>query len=239
MKDEAFFDVLYECKFPDEDEAPEGYRSLLSLSHIENAFIDADLPIGHDEQGKVIDKPILGIDPNHGGSNSTVMVLRYPNFAKVLLKKQYRDSGNITEDIVADAIKIIDEYDIGDWRTGVDAGGIGAGVADGLERKGYAVESVLFGQSPENKTRYANAKAELYMRLRKWIVADNGKLVRNDGFLELKEINYKENSSSKVQMEKKEELRKRGVPSPDVADALALTFINTSNILDDDEGFSI
>ncbi len=236
MKDEAFFDVLYECHFPDESQAPDGYFSLLSLSHIENALIENELPLGHAEGGKLIDKPILGIDPNHGGSNFTVMVLRYPwtGFAKVVLRKSYKDSGNITEDIVADAIKIIDEYDIGDYRTGVDSGGVGAGVADGLERKGYAIEKVMFGQSPENKIRYANAKAELFMRLRKWIIADNGKLVKDDGFLELKEINFKQNISSKVQMESKEELSKRGVASPDVADALALTFITTDNIVEDD-----
>ena len=240
MKDEAFFDVLYECKFPDADDAPTGYRTLLGLSHIENSFIDNELPLGHKEDGSFLDKPILGIDPNHGGSNFTVMVLRYPftGFAKVVLKKQYKESGNITEEIVADAIKIIEEYDVGDWRTGVDAGGVGAGVADGLERKGYYVTSVMFGQKPDNTSRYANAKAELYMRLRKWVISDNGKLLKHDGFLELKDINYKENSTSKVQMESKQELAKRGIASPDTPDALALTFID-ARADDDDEEFSI
>ena len=239
MKDEAFYDVLYDCHFPDEDTAPDGYRALVSSSHIDNAFIDNELPLGHKEGGALLDKPILGIDPNHGGSNFTVMVIRYPftGFAKVVLKKQYKESGNITEEIIADAIKIIEEYDVGDWDTGVDAGGVGAGVADGLERKGYYVTGVMFGQEPQNKKRYANAKAELFMRLRKWVISDNGKLLKHDGFLELKEINYKQNSSSKVQMESKQELSKRGVASPDVADALALTFIETR--ADDDEQFSI
>ena len=237
MKDEAFYDVLYECHFPDEDTAPDGYRALLGTSHIDNALIDHELPLGHTADGKLIDKPILGIDPNHGGSNYTVMVIRYPftGFAKVVLRKQYKESGNITEEIIADAIKIIEEYGVGDWRTGGDAGGVGAGVMDGLERKGYYVTSVMFGQKADDTTRYANAKAEMFMRLRKWIIAENGKLLKHDGFLELKEINYKENSSSKVQMESKEELSKRGIASPDVADALALTFINTSNIVEDDD----
>ena len=236
MKDEAFYDVLYDCHFPDDDLAPEGYRRLLADSMIANSIIPNELPLGHEDGGKLIDKPILGIDPNHGGSNFTVMVLRFPltGFAKVALHKQYKDSSNITEEIVADAIQIIDEWDVGDYRTVVDAGGVGAGVADGLERKGYAIEQVMFGQKPENTIRYANAKAELYWRLRKWIIAENGKLLDNDGFLELKEINYKENTSSKVLMESKEELSKRGVASPDTPDALALTFITTSNIVDDD-----
>lgn len=242
MKKEAFYDILYGCKFPDEAELlPNGYRQLLSHAFLENSFIDKELPIGHDEQGKVLDKPILGIDPNHGGSNYTSMTLRYPmfGFAKLLLKKRYEDTTDITGEIIADAIKFIKEYDIDDYRVGVDAGGVGAGVADGLINKGYLIQPILFGQSADNKERYANKKAELFMELRKWIRSENGKLLRNDGFLELKDINYKETNTSKLQMEPKEELSKRGIPSPDVADSLALTFITTDDIVDDDDDIDI
>lgn len=241
MKEEAFFDVLYECHFPEEDQAPEGYRRLISDAFIDKAIIKNDLPLGHRESGKLIDRPILGIDPNHGGSNFTVMVVRFPTtgFAKVVLKKQYaEDKMDITGDIIADAEQIIEQFEIEDWRISVDAGGVGAGVADGLVRKGYGVEKVLFGQKPKNGLMYQNAKAELYWRLRKWVRADNGKLVQHSGFLELKEINYKENSTSKVQMESKQELAKRSVESPDTPDALALTFIDVRSG-DEDEGFSI
>ena len=97
----------------------------------------------------------------------------------------------------------------------------------------------MFGQKPKKTIMYANAKAELFWRLRTWIRAENGKLVEDAGFLELKEINYKENTVSKVQMESKQELTKRGVASPDTPDALALTFIDTRSDNDEDEGFSI
>lgn len=240
MKEEALFDVLYGCKFPEDEQAPEGYVRLVSDSFIFNAMIDHEIPLGHNDDGSIIDKPILGIDPNHGGSNFTVFVIRYPltGFAKVVLKKQYKeDKTDITGDIIADAEKIIEEYQIADWNLAVDAGGVGAGVADGLERKGYGVDKIMFGQKPENTVRYANAKAELFARLRKWVRAENGKLLKHDGFFELKEINYKLNNSSKMQMESKEELAKRGMASPDVADALALTFITTR--IDNDDNFTI
>lgn len=252
MKEEAMFDVLYECRFPEDEQAPDGYRRLVSDTFIHNAMIKVDLPLGHKENGDLIDKPILGIDPNHGGANFTVMVVRFPltGFAKVVLKKQYaEEKEDITGEIIADAEKIIEEYDIDDFRIVVDAGGVGAGVADGLTRKGYGVEAILFGQSPDTRitkskiksksvTRYANMKAMLYWRLRVWIRSDNGKLVENSGFYELKDINYKENTTSKVQMESKQELAKRGVASPDTPDALALTFVDVRSD-DDSEGFSI
>lgn len=236
MKEEAMFDVLYECRFPNDEQAPDGYRRLISDTFISNSMIDHEMPLGY-EADELIDNPILGIDPNHGGSNFTVFVVRYPltGFAKVVLRKQYNeDKTDITGEIIADAEKIIEEYQIGDYRIAVDAGGVGAGVADGLARKGYGVEAVMFGQKPDNTMRYANLKAELFWRLRVWIRAENGKLLKHDGFFELKEVNYRENTSSKVQMERKEELSKRGVASPDVADALALTFITTRTDNSDD-----
>lgn len=242
MKEEAMFDVLYGSRFSADEQAPTGYRRLVSDSVLANAMIKQPLPIGHDEAGHLIDRPILGIDPNHGGKNNCVFVLRFPitGFAMVVLKKQYKDEKNITKLIVADAVEMIKKWEVTDYRVGIDAGGIGAGVADGLEEI-MPVQPVMFGQSPENKERYANAKAELYLRCRKWIVVENGKLVidgeteEDNSFLELKEINYKENTSSKTIMESKEELSKRGVASPDTADALALTFINVSDIVDSDD----
>ncbi len=238
MKAEAFYDVLYECHFPSEEEMlPGGYRQLLSFSTIENSFINNDIPLGHRPDGTVIDRPVLGVDPNHGGANNTVITIRYPftGFAKVLLKKRYNESGDITAAIGEDVIRLAREYAIDDYNIGVDIGGVGAGVGDYLVRKGIAITPVLFGQAAENSERYANMKAELFMRLRKWIAAENGKLVRNDGFMELKDINYKESATSKTQMESKEDLSKRGIQSPDTADSLALTFITCGNTSMDDE----
>ena len=245
MRDEAFFDVLYECLFPAETNAPAGYRPLLSGSFIDNALINNDLPLGHDEQGNLIDQPILGIDPNHGGKNYSVYVVRYPltGFAKVVLKKRYDDSKghDITGDQLADTEKIIRDYGIDDYRIGVDAGNGGA-LADALEGRGYLIQAVMFGGKADDNSRYANKKAELFVGgVRKWVRKENGKLVKfgetdeDNGFLELKEINYKENASSKIIMESKDKLAERGIESPDTADALALTFINVSDIAEDDD----
>lgn len=236
MKEEANFEWMYECKFPEESEIlPNGYRRLITDSFIENALITEELPIVEGDQ------PVLGVDPSHGGSNFTVFSIRYPQsgFAKVLKKEQYSDTEDATGEIIADTIKFIKQFGIGDYRVGVDAGGVGAGVADGLLAKGYLIQPVLFGESAENKARYANKKAELFWEMRKWVRAENGQFVttdaEKDGILELKVINYKENSTSKIQMEPKEDLGKRGIASPDTADSLALTFVDTTGIVEEDD----
>lgn len=238
MREEAFFDILYGCHFPDQEDVPDGFFPLLSSASVENAIIHNELPIGHDEAGNLLDKPLLGIDPNHGGSNKMVAVIRYPltGFAKVVLKKGYQEykGKDITGEQLADAERLIREYGIEDYRCSVDAGNGGA-LSDALTGRGYLINSVMFGEAPEDKSRYANAKAELYWRVRMWVRKEFGKLLQDNGFLELMLINYKENASGKLLMESKADMLLRGIESPDTMDALALTFVTTSNIVDDDD----
>ena len=76
-------------------------------------------------------------------------------------------------------------------------------------------------------------KAELFWLLKVWL-DDGGKLKRNNDFYQLSVINYKEDSSSRLKLEPKLELQKRGIQSPDVADSLSLTFTNEAIITEDD-----
>ena len=239
MRAEAFFDVLYECHFPEDSEMlPGGYRHLFSVASIENAFIDNDLPVGHKPDGTLLDRPLMGVDPNHGGANFTAITIRYPltGFAKVVLRKRYDDVLDIGAAIGEDIIRLAREYGVEDEDIAVDEGGVGTGICDYLWRKGLNIKKIMFGQSAKDSRRFANAKAELYFRSSKWILTENGKLVRHEGFLELKDINGKENNSSKLQIESKEDLSKRGIPSPDIADSFALTFVDISEVsIDDDD----
>lgn len=81
----------------------------------------------------------------------------------------------------------------------------------------------------------------MYWQLRKWLKQDGGLLVQDSGFAELKNIYYKRNSSDRTQIEPKEEMVKREakdgntVESPDTADALVLTFVDTSSIVEEDD----
>lgn len=226
MREEAFFDVLYECKFPSEDQLmPGGYRRLVTSEIIEQAMIDEQLAIVAD------DKPILGIDVARGGKNKTIFMLRYP-LSQFALKvgESTHDDLELQADEAEDLIK---RFSITDYRIAVDDTGVGGGLTDILKHRGYLVTPVTLGAGAESN-RYANRRAELHWEARKWL-RDGGKLVRDDGFMELAQINYKENSSGKLQIEPKEELAKRGIQSPDNSDAFILTFIDTTAIVDGDD----
>lgn len=257
MKDEAFFDVLYECVFPEgEIMRTDGYRRLLVDATIENAYIDTEPELPMRELGdgtKVVDdKPLLGVDVAAGGANQTVYVLRYPkaNFAKVLERNNLDDLDD-QADIV---MKYVKQYDIEDYRTCIDDNGIGHGLGDILKNKhDLLFKRVMAGESPlkelkptdkrriKAQQRYVNVKAQQYWELRKWVKA-GGLLLKDtsgpnsgNGFEELKVLNYKQNTAGKLQIEPKEKLREQNIPSPDTAEALMLTFVDTSTIVEEDD----
>ena len=79
------------------------------------------------------------------------------------------------------------------------------------------------GQAIENN-RYANKRSEMWDKVREWL--ESGGAIPNDSELksELSSPTYKFDASGRLQLEPKEKLKERGLRSPDLADALALTF---------------
>lgn len=262
MQDEAGYDWMYRCLFPDAEEIlANGYRRLLSDLVIDDAMRD-QLPhweyrrdpetkeVLHNKWGHAIidDEGLLGIDVAGGGKNKTKLVLRFPKYNIAWVAKTL-DTDDL--DIVADeAEKLIREWNISDWRTVVDAGGLGHGLPAILKKRGYLVKAIHFGEKDTKHNGqiifkvpqgFVNIRAWMYWEGRKWLIKEGGTLLRDDGFLELKLVNYKQNSSLNTQIEPKLEMIKRlakegkKVESPDTADAFVLTFVDTSSIVEEDD----
>jgi hypothetical protein len=74
-----------------------------------------------------------------------------------------------------------------------------------------------------------NLRAELWFCVKAWLEARDCALPKDDDLLaELVAAKYKFTSSGKMQLESKDQMRKRGLRSPDLADALCLTFANNA-----------
>ena len=106
----------------------------------------------------------------------------------------------------------------------VDGGGVGGGVFDRMNQLGANVIEVNFGSKPDNPNLYKNKAAEMWGRLNDWL--PGGCLPPTDQTLvaQLTSRRYKYDVHNAIELEKKEELKKRGHESPDDADQLALTF---------------
>ena len=72
-------------------------------------------------------------------------------------------------------------------------------------------------------SKFLNVKAEMYMNLKDWLEA-GGALEDNPDFDEIADNKWKFNSSGKVQIKSKQELKLEGIDSPNTAEALAVTF---------------
>lgn len=108
----------------------------------------------------------------------------------------------------------------------IDDGGVGGGEVDHLRSMGFRVNSINFGEQATDEEDMLNARAQMYAGkegMLTWIKS-GGALEEHKDWIELTKIRYKKTLSGKTQIEPKDQMLKRGVESPDIADALALTF---------------
>lgn len=209
----SYFKILYECVPPSAEEMDDsGFIYLLTDEDIKTATARVQESYGEKK---------LGLDVARGGRNFNAWVIRGKNFAKVIKK----DRDNDLMSVVAKTEDILKSEGILAPNVFIDDTGVGGGVVDRMKEKGYKVNAVRLGEGAKDND-YLNVRAELYAGkegVSNWIKRE-GKLEPHEDWIELTNIRYKKNSSGKTYIESKEDMRKRGVESPDVADALALTF---------------
>jgi len=160
----------------------------------------------------------LGIDVARFGEDSTVILPRQGKmcFNPIVMR------GARTQEIVTRVVLAMDKW--GAQAAFVDGtGGFGAGVCDQLVALGHTPYEIHFSQKA-NDERFANARTEMYWNLNEW--------VKQGGCLpeiqELKEEllahTYSFNLKGQFILDPKESIKERLGRSPDLADALALSF---------------
>lgn len=161
----------------------------------------------------------LGCDVGGGGDESTVCHRRGP-VARIVSADRNPDTmqtcGNIVSLLKSTAATVAK----------VDYVGLGKGVVDrGVELK-QPFLGINVGESAADKESYANLKAELYWGLRERFQAGDIDIDEDDEDLaaQLVELKYQRTSRGQLKIESKEDLKKRGKPSPDRADALMIAF---------------
>jgi hypothetical protein len=106
----------------------------------------------------------------------------------------------------------------------IDSVGVGGPVADRLRQLGFAVIDINSGLPASDSGRFKNLRSEMWWNMRDWL-RERGRIPHDEPLMDdLTAPLYRYDSSNRTQLESKDDMKGRNSPSPDTADALALTF---------------
>jgi hypothetical protein len=195
------------------------------LEFISTEVVDAAM--SRDAQAQITDPLAIGVDVARYGAAESVIWFRKGRDASTIPFQFYR--GLSTVELATKVQEAHFEY----HSDGIfiDGGGVGGGVVDNVRHLHLFCHDVQFGGKDDvggfatgnAGELYANKRAAMWGAMRAWL---NGGSIPNDPDLrsQLTGLTYTYNLRGEIQLEKKEDMTKRGLPSPDRADALALTF---------------
>lgn len=204
--DEAAVEVF--GRFP-----KQGTRQFVPRIHVKEAQVRELLNYKND------DPLILGVDPARYGDDATVFRFRRGRDARSIPAQEYRGKDNMqVVELILQAIHTYKPDHI------VIDSGAGAGIIDRLKQLNVKnIHEALFGGT-SGDPQYLDHRTEMWGRMRDWLP---GAMIDRDRQLETDICTPEKESvgrEDKIKLESKDKMKKRGVKSPNHADALALTF---------------
>lgn len=164
---------------------------------------------------------VVGVDIARYGDDSTVLILRQG--PKILDITKYRNL-----DTMEVSARVVDYYhQHAPSLIYFDAIGVGAGVYDRCYELGLPTKEVIVSQKSTKPNVYGNLRAQIWGEMKDWL--SNGADIPNDEDLErqLNSMQYTFNGRMQIMLMSKKDIKKMGLPSPDVPDALSLTFADS------------
>lgn len=218
-----------------------GTHSQVYKVRVQGEFItgfDAVIPLELCEAAKirqvaVIERaPVIwGVDVARFGDDSSALAKRKGNHQVGKVQERYgldtmQTAGWVWSEYQAAAVKPV--------AINIDVIGIGAGVVDRLTELGAPVCGINVAEAESApragaEREFNRLRDELWWRAREWLEAKDCVLADDDELIgELTTPKYTILSNGKTKVEGKDELKKRGVKSPNLADAWNLTFADTA-----------
>ncbi len=171
------------------------------------------------QRGEYVFAPkVLGVDVARYGDDKSVIICRQGLAAYEPVELKQMD----TMVVAAHVMQEIERHD--PTAVFVDETGIGAGVLDRVRQLGFKAIGVN-GASASSEARFLNLRMQMWWRMAQWLgegaaIPEHEQLITD---LVTPTFEYVL-SNNKLKLESKEDMRERGLPSPDFGDALAMTF---------------
>ena len=201
---------------PEEDE-----DTLIAKSLLESA-------VARDVEAMEV-APIWGIDIARFGGDRSALAKRKGN---VLLEPIKTWQG---KDLMETVGIILAEYEAVPYferpsELLIDSIGLGSGVVDRLVELGLPARGINVAESPALRQKYMKLRDELWFRAREWLEARDCKMADDEQLVnELSTLRFTITSNGKFKAESKDQMKKRGFKSPDLADAFVLTFASQAS----------
>ena len=159
---------------------------------------------------------ILGVDVAWEGDDRSVIVYRQGLHSRILARFHKVDNMTLAGIVAEHWI------DLQVHACFVDMG-MGTGVIDRLRQMGYNPIPVAFGGKSESE-RFSNKRTEMWWGIKEWLEQGGQIPDERDLIADLVGPEYGFTPNGKIQLERKKDMKKRGLASPDIGDAYALTF---------------
>lgn len=160
---------------------------------------------------------MMGIDVARYGNDKSVIFFRRGNVAKQPIVVSKLSLYQFAEIVRNEYNRHKPDY------VYVDSTGLGASIVDILSNWHIPAIGVNFSNSPDD-SKFKNKRSEMWYRLAQWITHGGTLAYDNRLLQELAAPMYYIDDKGKIALEKKDDIKKRIGFSPDLADALALTF---------------
>ena len=167
---------------------------------------------------------VWGLDVSRYGGDRTALCKRQGNVVLEPIKTWQN------KDLMTLAGIIMSEYEAVRYSDRpvaiyVDSIGIGAGLADRLAELDLPAVGVAVSESPSLKDKFVRLRDELFWNAREWFEGRDVQIPNDEALIsEITAVRYKYQSTGKLKIESKDEMKRRGQRSPDCADAFVLSF---------------
>lgn len=188
----------------------------------EDSFIPTDLVMqARHTEAEGFGPLVIGVDPARFGDDRTSIVFRQGRNVPYIKSYSKKD----TMEVAGIVHTLIHKHQ--PTKVYIDVGGLGAGVVDRLRELGLSdvIVAVNAGSKARDEERYLNKRAEMWGEMKLWLQDQPVSVPDVDDLhADLCGVKYSFDSKARLKLESKKDMKRRGLRSPDVGDALALTF---------------
>lgn len=228
--DSVQYAIRVEGKFPDTGIVDDkGYVQLFSEKDLHFVPYDHNwVPVG---------RCIAGLDASGEGQDSTQWAIRNRHRAAIVASEKQSTAAGMA----SKTITICDKFKVDPIDMVIDAFGVGHAVSQEIalatsgnsKRSAWRVTPLNVGEPCDDeydREMYINKRAEAYYKMMLWARAGGEFMITPRLKDELFSIRYKRTVSGKIQIMDKVQMAKLGYPSPNMADALSLTFLRPDGL---------